>query len=313
MTLLLVLLALLAVLLIFGALLLHFAAARRERDEGWEDARVAGSSDEAWRTAWQAGRDWLARHETEEIELQSDDGFLLHGLLVPHVNPRATVLLFHGWHSSSEMDFLCLLPFLHAQRLQCILVDQRAQGDSEGRYMTFGVRERQDVPLWVEYASSRFGARHPIFLHGLSMGAATVLMASSTRFAGSVRGIIADCGYTTPYEAVSHVWSSKTPFPAHFAMWLLDLYARFFADFSLKGCSALEEVRKAEYPILFIHGTADKFVPSYMTSRMYEACRSDKMLLLVDGAGHCMSYLTDRDSYETAYRTFVEKCLEEKE
>ena len=299
----------LALLAAFGGALLHYGLGRREREDGWEDARVARSGNAAWQEAWQAGRDWLARHETEDVEIQSDDGFVLHGLLVPHVAPRATVLLFHGWHSSAEMDFLCLLPFLHAQKLQCILIDQRAQGDSEGRYMTLGVRERLDVPLWVDYASQRFGASHPIFLHGLSMGAATVLMASSMRFAGNVRGIVADCGYTSPYEAASFVWRNKTPFPARFAMWLLDCFARWFADFSLRECSALDEVAKTAYPILFVHGMADKFVPCRMTRQMYEACSAPKSLLLVDGAGHCMSSLTDRTAYEKAYRSFTEHCL----
>lgn len=305
------LILLLVALLVYGFLLLHYSCARRDRPEGWEDRRVADSGNEAWQKAWHAGGDWLERQEVEDIEAQSDDGFVLHALLVPHIAPRATVLLFHGWHSSAEMDFLCLLPFLHSIGLQCLLIDERAQGDSEGRYMTFGAREKTDVPVWVDYAANRFGKEHPLFLHGLSMGAAVVLMASDVKLGGNVRGIVADCGFTTPYEVVSAVWRNKTPLPSHFSMWLLDWYTRLFADFSLKECSSIDALRKTEYPVLFIHGTADKFVPSYMTKRMYDACRSEKTLLLVDGAGHCMSYLTDRAQYEATYRTFIEKHLQE--
>lgn len=176
--------------------------------------------------------------------------------------------------------------------------------------MTLGVRERTDVPVWVEYVSNRFGRRHPIFLQGASMGASTVTMASAYRFSGNVRGLIADCGFTSPYEAVSAVWREKTPLPAHFTVWLLDLFTRLFADFSLKGCDAADALARTEYPALFLHGTEDKFVPSYMTRRAYEACRSEKTLLLVEGAGHCMSYLADRSRVETAYRDFIEKHME---
>lgn len=295
----------------FGFLMLRRICARPEKSEGWEDRRVAESGDAAWQAAWQAGRDWLARCETEEVEVQSDDGFMLHGLLVPHIAPRATVILFHGWRSSWEMDFLCALPFLHGLRLQCLFVDQRAQGDSEGRFMTLGVRERTDVPVWVDYAASRFGAKHPIFLQGASMGASTVTMASAYHFSGNVRGLIADCGFTSPHEVVSSVWRDKTPFPAHFAVWLLDLFARWFADFSLRECDAADALARTEYPVLFLHGAADKFVPSYMTRRAYEACGSEKTLLLVEGAGHCMSYLVGRSRVEAAYRDFIEKCLED--
>lgn len=295
----------------FGFALLRFACARPEKAEGWEDRRVAESGNAAWQEMWRAGRDWLSHRETEEIEVQSEDGFMLHGLLIPHIAPRATVILFHGWHSSWEMDFLCMLPFLYSLRLQCLLVDQRAQGDSEGRYVTFGVRESADVPVWVDYAANRFGAKHPIFLHGLSMGASTVTMASAYRFSGNVRGIVADCGATSPYEMVSAAWRNKTPFPARFSMWMLDLFARQFADFSLRGHSAVEALAKTRYPVLFVHGTADTFVPSYMTKQAYEACAGGRTLLLVEGAEHCESYLTDRTRVEAAYREFIEKNIED--
>ncbi len=293
----------------FGFWLLHYACARRELPEGWEDRRVEKSSNEAWKQAWRAGREWLEHRETEEAEVQSEDGFLLHGVLIPHIAPRATVILFHGWRSSWELDFLCILPFLHSLGLQCLLVDERAQGDSEGRFITFGVRERTDVPVWVEFVANRFGRKHPIFLHGVSMGASVVTMASSYRFDANVRGIVADCGFASPYEVVSSVWRSRTPFPAHFAMWLLDKFARWFAGFGLKEYSAEKALAKAEHPVLFIHGTADRFVPSYMTKQAYEVCRSEKALLLVEGAGHCMSWLTDPEACQAAYRDFIEKHL----
>ncbi len=299
----------LAGLLAFGRALLCHCCARRELSEGWEEARVEASGNAVWQEAYRAGRAWLAHRESEEIEVQSEDGFLLHGLLIPHIAPRATVILFHGWRSSWEHDFTAVLPFLYAQRLQCLLVDERAQGDSEGRWITFGVRERLDVPVWVDYAAKRFGARHPIFLQGISMGAAAVLMASDTRFSGNVRGIVADCAFTSPREIVSKVWRDRTPFPAHFAVWLLDKYARLFADFSLSERSTTQALAKAEYPVLFLHGTADKFVPCYMTKQSFEACRSEKTLLLVEGADHGMSYLVDRPRVEAAYKEFINRHL----
>ncbi|MBQ9459921.1 MAG: alpha/beta hydrolase [Oscillospiraceae bacterium] len=296
-------------LIAYGFALLHYSCARRDRDEGWEDRRVAESGNPAWQKAWRAGSEWLARQEVEDLTVQSDDGFLLHALLVPHIAPRATVLLFHGWHSSAEMDFLCILPMLHSLELQCLLVDERAQGDSEGQYMTFGVKERLDVPVWVDYAASRFGRTHPLFLQGMSMGASVVLMASAQRFDANVRGIVADCGFTSPHEIVSAVWRSKTPLPSYFTVWLLNWYTRLFAGFSLNECSALDALRETDYPVLFIHGTADRFVPSYMTKKMYDACKSGKALLLVENAGHCMSTLVGGKRYEAAYREFVQKHI----
>lgn len=293
--------------LLFGFVLLRETCMRRDLPDGWEQERIAASGNAVWQRMAKDGREWLARQETEELEVQSEDGFLLHGLLLPHVNPRATVLLFSGWRSSWEMDFTCILPFLHAQRLQCILVDERAQGDSEGRYITFGVRERLDVPVWVDYAARRFGKDHPLLLQGLSMGATVVLMASAVHFDANVRGIVADCGFTSPYEIFSKVFRDRTHLPPHFAVWLLDKYTRLFADFGLEEYSTVTALRKTEYPILLLHGTADGFVPCEMTRRNYDACRSEKTMLLIEGATHGMSYLVARERIETAYIEFLNK------
>ena len=298
---------LLFAVLLFGFFLLRETCMRRDLPDGWEQERIAASGNALWQRMAQEGRDWLSRQETEELEVQSEDGFLLHGLLLPHVDPRATVLLFSGWRSSWEMDFTCILPFLHAQRLQCILVDERAQGDSEGRYITFGIRERLDVPVWVDYAARRFGKDHPLLLQGLSMGATVVLMASAVRFDANVRGIVADCGFTSPYEIIAKVFRDRTHLPPHFAVWLLDKYARLFADFALEEYSTVTALRKTGYPILFLHGTKDGFVPCDMTRRNYDACRGEKTMLLVEGATHGMSYLVARARVEAAYLAFLDK------
>lgn len=302
-------LILVGLILLFGRLLLRYTCARRELPADWEETALKQYNAPALTEAYRAGQAWLARRETEDVEVQSDDGFLLSGVLVPHIAPRATAILFHGWRSTWELDFLPVAPFLYAQGLQLLFVDERAQGDSEGRYITHGVRERNDVSAWVDFISGRFGATHPIFLYGQSMGASAVLMAASFALGGNVRGVIADSCFTSPHEIISCVWRSKTPFPAGFAVWLLDKYARLFADFGLKECSTPDALRKARYPALLIHGTADRLIPSYMSGRAYEACRSEKTLVLIEGAAHGMSLLTDRPRVEGAISAFVDKNL----
>ena len=129
-----------AAVLGFGWWLLQYTCARKDRPEGWEALRVEQSGNELWQRLYREGLHWLDGQETEELEIQSDDGFRLSGVLIPHIAPRGTVLLFHGWRSSWELDFTCILPALHDHGLQLVLPDQRAQGDSEGRYITYGVR-----------------------------------------------------------------------------------------------------------------------------------------------------------------------------
>lgn len=298
-----------ALLAAAGFVLLRYACARRDGPEPWDEAELDKRGNPALKDGVLAGRAWLEAKETEWIEIGSDDGWRLRGMLVPQLEPRATVLMFHGWRSSWKIDFSSVLRFLYDRGLQLLLVEQRAQGESEGRYMTYGVRERFDVAAWVKYAAERFGAEHPLFLDGLSMGATSVLMASSLALAGNVRGIIADCGFTSPYEILKSVWERRTHLPAAPALWLLGLYTRLFAGFGLKEYSTLDALAETKYPVLLIHGAGDRFVPCEMSQRAFDACKSEKRLLLVEGAAHGMSYLADRGRVEAAAGAFIEGHL----
>ena len=136
--------------------------------------------------------------DAEDIFLPSYDGLRLHGQLLQQPSAKGTILLFHGYRSSWIIDFSIVLPYYYSLGYNLLAVDERAHGQSEGVYITFGVHERRDVVTWAQYAAMHFGPDHPLFLGGLSMGATTVLLASALELPPSVRGVIADCGFSSP-------------------------------------------------------------------------------------------------------------------
>lgn len=146
--------------------------------------------------------------DAENIFLPSYDGLRLHGRLLQQPGAKGTILLFHGYRSSWVIDFSIVLPYYFTLGYNLLAVDERAHGESEGTYITFGVRERHDVATWAAYAAMHFGPAHPLILDGLSMGAATVLLASDLELPPSVRGIIADCGFSSPYAIMKSVLHS---------------------------------------------------------------------------------------------------------
>ena len=149
--------------------------------------------------------------DAENIFLPSYDGLRLHGRLLQQPGAKGTILLFHGYRSSWVIDFSIVLPYYFTLGYNLLAVDERAHGESEGTYITFGVRERHDVATWAAYAAMHFGPAHPLILDGLSMGAATVLMASELELPASVRGIIADCGFSSPYAIMKSVLHWRCP------------------------------------------------------------------------------------------------------
>ncbi len=254
----------------------------------------------------------LRERDTETITLEADDGVTLVGHWYPCENAKRTIVAMHGWRSSWAGDFGPIADSWHEQGCHILFAEQRGQGLSGGEHMGFGLTERYDCPLWVNWVNERVGTDLPIYLAGISMGATTVLMASDLEMPDNVRGVIADCGFTSPYAIWKHVVQNNM----HLHYGLFDRMAEELCkktvQFSPKDGSAVNSLEKTRLPVLFIHGTDDHFVPVTMTYENYKACASPKYLLVVPGADHGMSYYIDRERYEQAVSSFwlAYDCLE---
>ena len=255
------------------------------------------------------GRDWIEAQQPETVEISSFDGLRLRAELILHPHPRGTLLLFHGWYGSTVTDFGYAIQEYYDRNLNLLLVHQRAQGKSEGHYMTFGIRERHDVHAWTKWHAARFGQELPIVLAGLSMGATTVLMSCGEPFAENVRGVIADCGFTAPQDIITSVVRSMH-LSAKLIVPLIGMQTKLFAGFGLREYSTVEAMRRMTLPIFFAHGEADTFVPCSMSIEAYEACKSkDKLLLLVPNATHGKSFPRAPEKYRACLNDLFDRAL----
>lgn len=245
----------------------------------------------------------------EPVYITSYDGTRLFGRYY-HVRDGAPLQIeFHGYRGSALRDFCGDDAFARSLGINTLLVDERSHGKSDGHAITFGVRERYDCLAWCEWAAARFGADTPIFLAGVSMGAATVLMASELPLPKNVRGIFADCPYSSPEAIIRKVAHEDMHLPAAPAMAFVRIASRVLAHFNLSESSAAEAVRHTKIPILLIHGEDDRFVPCYMSREIYENCASRATLETFPGAGHGLSYIVDEPRYCECVRKFLAECL----
>lgn len=227
-------------------------------------------------------------------EIKSYDGLKLVARYFKNKDSDKIILLFHGYRSISENDFAGIFSYYYELGYNILLVDQRAHGKSEGKYITFGVKERFDCLSWCEYIDREFKDVTEIFFGGISMGATTVLLASELDLPDKVKGIIADCGFTSPKAIISRVVSSRYGINADVLLPIINILCRFIAKFNVYECSVDDAMKKNQLPILFIHGTSDDFVPSRMSRENYEACKSFKRLLLIDCVMHGVACLQDK-------------------
>ena len=251
--------------------------------------------------------DMLA-YPTERIEIRSADGVRLSARYF-HVRDGAPVeIQFHGYRSNPVYDFCGGSELTRARGYNAILVDQRSHGESEGNVISFGLRERYDVKAWAEYAAERFGKDCPVVLTGVSMGAATVLMASALPLPENVVGIIADCPYSSPKAVIQKVCRDMH-FPVSVTYPFLRLGARLLGGFSLTEEGAVDAVRESRVPILILHGEDDRFVPCEMSREIAKAAPDKVRLETFPGAGHALSYMVDPVRYRRVTAEFLQSCV----
>ena len=252
------------------------------------------------------GSRFVSEHTTEEVYIRSFDGLRLYARIVENPNPTGTVIFFHGFRSCTDFDFSVVFEDYYKRGYNLICVTQRAHGKSEGKFISMGIYERYDCKSWAEYAAKRFGKDSPIILEGLSMGASTVLMASDLPMPENVKGIIADCGYTTPDDIFLHVGRDIYGLPPFPFMTTFRRYFRHFIHANTTDASSIESLKRTKLPVLLIHGKADDFVPYSMSEENDAACASRHAFVFVDGAGHGQSYLFDREKCDKALEEFLE-------
>jgi len=246
--------------------------------------------------------------EYETIKTTASDGIGLAAKFYKLSENAPVAVFFHGYRSYAEFDGSYLFHILRECGCSVLLVEQRAHSQSRARSITFGVKESDDCVRWVDFLANMLGASTRIILCGMSMGASTVMMASDADFRADVRGIIADCGFYSPGEAIRHSIKMRG-YPAGTTYFLARLAARIFAGFDPESRTTGDSLSKSDIPILIIHGDADKLVPYEMGMKNYNAACSEKKLVTVRGAGHAVSGGVNPELYKGEIRAFLDKVL----
>lgn len=217
------------------------------------------------------------------------------------------IIACHGAHSSGICEFCFSAPYFHRMGYTILMPEHRGCGESEGKFLGYGTHESKDTFLWIDCARKRF-PELDIFLLGVSMGGATVLMMSDKITDPAVKGIIADCSYTSAWDEFAYQLKNPFGLPAFPLLYIFDLYCRIICKYSLRDASPIKAVRGAKVPILFIHGAKDALVPVKMQKELFDACPTQKEMLTVENAVHAQSYYTDPRAYEAATEKFINEC-----
>ena len=245
----------------------------------------------------------------ERVYTTAPDGTPLSALYHQVKAGAPLEIQIHGYRGSPYRD---LCGGNHLARLaghNTLVVEQRGHGESGGRTITFGIKERHDCQAWANFARERFGADTPIFLVGVSMGASTVLMAGELDLPDNVVGIIADSPFSSPAGIIQKVCGDMC-LPEKPAMALVRLAARWIGGFDLDAAAAITAIGKSPVPVLLFHGEDDRFVPCDMSRELEKAANGKAELHTFPGAGHGLSCIVDEVRYLGIFSAFERRCLE---
>lgn len=238
--------------------------------------------------------------------IESYDKLQLHSYVVTQ-NSNKWAIVVHGYGGSGKL-MSDKSKYFYDMGYNVLIPDLRGHGKSEGDYIGMGWKDRLDIISWINFIIKE-NPNAEIVLHGTSMGAATVLMTSGENLPSNVKAIVADCAYTSAWDEFSYQLETYLKVPSYYILNVTNMVTKLKAGYSLKEASALECVKKATVPILFIHGDKDKFVPYSMMDKLYDATSSPKEKLTIDGGEHANSDLVSPFLYWLTVEDFLNQYV----
>lgn len=234
-------------------------------------------------------------------------GVRLHAYLLPaRRDTTATALVIHGYKDCALRMLHIAYLYHHDLGYNVVLPDLYAHGASRGNYIRMGWLDRFDALRWASVADSTFGGGTQMVVHGISMGAATVMMMSGESLPPCVRAFVEDCGYTSVRDEFRSELKVRYGLPAFPVLYVAGGLCRLVYGWSFGEASALRQVARCHRPMLFIHGSNDTFVPTWMVRPLYEAKPGKKRLWLAPGSAHAQAYADHTDEYTRQVRRFLQ-------
>lgn len=264
---------------------------------------------------------WMNSQEKEDLEIRSQDGLLLKGEYIHNGDavrgedePVKLVVFSHGYMGTGLKDLSIFADFYRKQGFDVMLIDQRSHGDSEGDFITFGAKEKDDMTRWIRLAIDKAGANCQIILHGWSMGAAVVYLAAAQGLPPQVKGLVYDCGYSVAEAEFLHTAKQIFPLPKALLWYVLQMmkpWCKLVFGFDMKDASPLFVAKDMKLPVFFVHGGVDSCVPLWMGRRLYETTdrTAYRDMLIVSEADHTFSYIRDKNGYEAGLKKLLKNCI----
>ncbi len=255
------------------------------------------------------GKIWFDRADKEKLVIRSTHKKKnLHAdYLLPKMDSDIFVVLVHGY-SAAPRNMGVYAKHYYELGYNIIAPSMNGHADSETQRITMGWEDRLDIIDWINYIVEDYPDAK-IIVHGVSMGSATTMMALGEELPENVKVAVADCGFTSIWDIFDYKISKVVNIPGDPILTSANTVNKIVSGFDYKKASAIEQLKKATVPTLFIHGEEDTFVPFEMLQKLYDAAACEKDIVTIPGAPHARNSIVDPERYWTAVDNFVKKYI----
>lgn len=253
-----------------------------------------------------------SHHHLRDTFMVTPDQRRLHALYAYAPNPtHKTAVILHGYTGNAHHFLYMGYLFHHTLGYNIFLPDLHAHGQSDGEHIRMGWKDADDVLGWLPLVNRLFSdsVECSMVIHGTSMGAATAMNVAGREHFDDVAGYIEDSGYTSVWDEFAYQLKAQFGLPSFPLMYTSSLLCQWRDGWSFSEASSLEEVKKCEKPMLFIHSDSDDFVPSWMVHPLYEAKKGSKRLWIVPKSAHAMAYHDYPEEYAARVKEFLDSIM----
>ena len=299
-------------LLYFLTTLVMFLLVSRKKEKDFSPmAKAVEETLKPYKDLIDKGNKWIEdkykKKQVKDVYIENKEGLRLHAILIENKKHKGIMLEDHGYRSTSKRDIYPSCYHYYNLGYSLLLIDNRTAGLSDGKYITFGVKESNDIISWVKYLNKKY-PKTDIILAGVSMGASAILMAMNRiKDEMNVKGIIADSAYISGYEEVKYCINHYFKIPGFLFIDMINIWCKLIAKFDLKGRTTIRSMKDSKIPVLIIHGKDDDFVPPDNSIITFNRYKGPKKILLFKKASHGISYLVNPDYYVNSVKDFLSR------
>ena len=240
----------------------------------------------------------------EEVSIKSFDNLVLKANYYDN-NSNKTAILIHGYKATPLNNFSTIGKYLLDMGYNLLMIYQRTHGKSDGKYITFSKKEGLDLLEWIKYVDSNKKIDE-IILYGISMGSSTLMSISDKMESKKISLLVFEAGFIKMNKMVKDSLKRKNKLLLIFYP-LVKVHCIIFSHFRLSGYDISKHLEKCDYKTLFVHGKEDRLINYKNTIHAFDNKKDNKELLLIDGAGHNMCNLYNKDIIKNKIEELTKK------